>query len=134
MDIFTPRETEFLKRQGLGHLATVNMAGEPHVVPVNYTFNALLETIDIGGYRLSNSKKYRDVARTGRAAFETEANGGITVRGRAEAISDGAMELIRLYPERVVSWGIDTAAYEFQGRTVETVGKGDKGGDRPDSI
>jgi pyridoxamine 5'-phosphate oxidase family protein len=36
---------------------------------------------------------------------------GIEVRGRAEAIADPE-PLIRIYPERIVSWGIDSAAVD----------------------
>ena len=69
MSAFTPAEIEYLQGQQLGRLATVNESGEPHVVPVGFRHNTELDTIDISGHNLGKSKKFRDAARTGRAAF-----------------------------------------------------------------
>ena len=38
-------------------------------MPVGWIYNAARDTIDVGGYELERSKKFRDVARTGRAAI-----------------------------------------------------------------
>ncbi|MGN6812748.1 MAG: PPOX class F420-dependent oxidoreductase, partial [Thermomicrobiales bacterium] len=69
MSVFTPAEIAYLQSQRLGRLATVNAAGEPHVVPVGFRYNAELDTIDIGGHSIGRSKKFHDVQRDGRAAF-----------------------------------------------------------------
>ena len=69
MSAFTPAEIEYLQGQQLGRLATVNESGEPHVMPVGFRHNTELDTIDISGHNLGKSKKFRDAARTGRAAF-----------------------------------------------------------------
>jgi pyridoxamine 5'-phosphate oxidase family protein len=87
------------------------------VVPIGWIYNAARETIDVGGHELERSKKFRDVARTGRAATvidDLESTDpwrprGIEVRGRAEAIALPT-PLIRLYPERIISWGSNRAA------------------------
>jgi pyridoxamine 5'-phosphate oxidase family protein len=71
------------------------------------------ETIDVGGHELELTKKFRDVARTGRAAIVIDDLAsedpwrprGIEVRGRAEAIALPT-PLIRVFPERIVSWGL----------------------------
>ena len=132
MSVFTPKEIEYLRGQRLGRLATVNAAGEPHVVPVGFRYNAELDTIDIGGHNLIRSKKFRDVAQNGRAAFVVDdvlppwQARGIEVRGRAEVlVSDGQQvnadfdsELIRITPTKVVAWGIDTDAYRANSRSV----------------
>ena len=116
----------------MGRLATVNAAGEPHVVPVGFRHNAELDTIDIGGHNLSRSKKFRDVAQNGRAAFVVDdvlppwQARGIEVRGRAEVLVSGSQqvnadfdsELIRITPTKVVAWGIDTDAYRANSRSV----------------
>ena len=86
--------------------------GTPHVVPVGWIYNAARDTIDVGGSELERSKKFGDVARTGRAAIvidDLESTDpwrprGIEVRGRAEAITMPT-PLIQIYPERIVSWG-----------------------------
>jgi pyridoxamine 5'-phosphate oxidase family protein len=122
-----------LQSQRLGRLATVNVADEPHVVPVAYRYNADLDTIDIGGFGMGRSKKLRDVRRNGLVAFvvddvQTEPRlvRGVEVRGRAEALDEGGRalgercdpEFIRLRPARIVAWGIDTDPYHPNSRQV----------------
>src|SRR2546423_1467513 len=70
MSVFTEAELRYLSggRQ-LGRIATVGLDGTPHVVPVGWIYNAARDTIDVGGHELEQSKKFRDVARTGRAAI-----------------------------------------------------------------
>jgi pyridoxamine 5'-phosphate oxidase family protein len=132
MSAFTRTEIEYLQGQQLGRLATVNESGEPHVVPTSFRYNAALDTIDIGGHNLGKSKKFRDVARTGRAAFVVDdvlppwQARGVEVRGQAEVFSEGGeevnsdfdAELIRLHPSRIVGWGIDTDPYHPNSRAV----------------
>ena len=112
------REAEILYLAGgrqLGRIATVGADGTPHVVPVAWIYNAVRETIDVGGHDLENSKKFRDVARTGRVAIVIDdllstdpwRPRGIEVRGRGEAIAMPT-PLIRIHPERIVSWGLET--------------------------
>ena len=61
MSAFTGAEIEYLRGQRLGRLATVDEKGEPHVVPVAFRYNAVLDTMDIGGHDImGRSKKYRD--------------------------------------------------------------------------
>jgi pyridoxamine 5'-phosphate oxidase family protein len=115
MSVFTEGELRYLAggRQ-LGRIATVGADGTPHVVPVAWIYNAARDTIDIGGSELERSKKYRDVERTGRAAIvidDLESTDpwlprGIEARGRGEAIALPT-PLIRIHPERIVSWGIE---------------------------
>ena len=70
MSVFTDAELRYLTggRQ-LGRIATVGVDGTPHVVPVGWIYNAARDTIDIGGHELERTKKFRDVARSGRAAI-----------------------------------------------------------------
>ncbi len=49
MSAFTPPEIQYLTGQGLARLATVGSDGQPHMVPVTFTFNAEEDTIDVGG-------------------------------------------------------------------------------------
>jgi pyridoxamine 5'-phosphate oxidase family protein len=115
MSVFTEAELRYLAggRQ-LGRLATVGADGTPHVVPVAWIYNAARDTIDIGGHGLEESKKFRDVTRTGRAAIVIDDLAStdpwhpraVEVRGRAEAIAMPT-PLIRIHPERIVSWGLE---------------------------
>lgn len=81
------------------------------VVPVGWSYNKKTDTIDVGGRDFANTKKYRDVVRTGRAAIVIDEvlppwnPVGIEVRGAAEALA-GPPAMIRIYPDRVRSWGL----------------------------
>ena len=70
MSVFRQSELRYLAggRQ-LGRIATVGADGTPHVVPVAWIYNAVRDTIDVGGSDLERSEKSRDVARTGRVAI-----------------------------------------------------------------
>ncbi len=116
--VFREAEIEYLAggRQ-LARLATVGADGTPHVVPVAFLYNAARETIDIGGRELERTKKFRDVARSGRAAIVIDDLAstdpwrprGIEIRGRGEAVPLPT-PLIRIHPERIVSWGLEAMA------------------------
>jgi len=115
MSSFTPAELAYLTGdRRLGRVATVGRDGTPHVAPVGWSYNPQTETIDIGGRNFEASKKYRDVRRSGRAAIVIDDLAsvdpwrprGVEVRGRAEAVSDPS-PMIRIHPDRVVSWGLD---------------------------
>lgn len=114
MSVFTDVELAYLAggRQ-LGRIATVGADGTPHVVPVAWIYNAARDTIDVGGSDLESTKKFRDVARSGRVAIVIDDIAsvdpwhprGIEIRGRGEAIAIPT-PLIRIHPERIVSWGL----------------------------
>jgi pyridoxamine 5'-phosphate oxidase family protein len=115
MSVFSDGELAYLGERRLARIATVGRDGTPHVVPVGmWTHNRERDVIDVGGRDFDQTKKYRDVARSGRAAIVIDDMAstdpwrprGIEVRGRAEAIADPA-PLIRIYPERIVSWGLE---------------------------
>src|SRR2546421_6978255 len=123
MSVFTQAELQYLTggRQ-LGRIATVGLDGTPHVVPVGWIYNAASDTIDISGRELEKTKKFRDVARTGRAAIVIDdlesvdpwRPRAVEVRGAAEAIALPT-PLIRIHPERIISWGLEP------GRSARTV-------------
>jgi pyridoxamine 5'-phosphate oxidase family protein len=117
MSVFREAELEYLSGGlQLGRIATVGADGTPHVVPVGWIYNAARETIDVGGRELERSKKFRDVAQSGRAAIVIDDLAstdpwhprGIEIRGRGEAIALPT-PLIRIHPERIVSWGLEAA-------------------------
>jgi pyridoxamine 5'-phosphate oxidase family protein len=122
MNKFTDTEREYLRSQRLGRLATVSGAGVIQNNPVGFFVNDELGTIDIGGFRMGETRKFRNVKETGRAAFVVDDLEsvdpwwvrGVEVRGRAEALDDVeppssgySGQLIRVYPERIISWGLD---------------------------
>ncbi|MDQ6774718.1 MAG: PPOX class F420-dependent oxidoreductase [Actinomycetota bacterium] len=112
--VFTEAELAYLHgERRLARIATVGKDGTPHVVPVGWTHNVEHDTIDVTGHELDRTKKFRDVARSGRAALVIDDLASINpfrpraieVRGHAEAITEQPA-LIRIHPERIVSWGI----------------------------
>jgi pyridoxamine 5'-phosphate oxidase family protein len=117
MSHFTAGELDYIaggSGRRLARIATVGADGTPHVVPVGLSHNGAEDTIDVRGRELGRTKKFRDVARSGRAAIVADDLAstdpwrprGIEVRGRAEAISEPEA-VIRIHPERIVSWGLD---------------------------
>src|ERR1700721_2171052 len=59
---FKPHEIEFMKAAELARLATIQPDGTLQNNPVGFTVNEDLGTIDIFGYRMSKSRKCRNVA------------------------------------------------------------------------
>ncbi len=134
MSRFTQAEIEYLGTQRLGRLATINTAGELHVVPVSFRYNPEQDTLDIGGRWLSTSRKYRDVERDGRVAFVVDdvvagpLPRGMEIRGRAVVAPTGGQEIrpnldpevIRITPTRIIAWGVNgDNNYRPTGRNVE---------------
>lgn len=122
---FTGSELEYLGgERRLARIATVGPDGTPHIAPVGYSYDAAHDAIVVGGRTMEQTKKYRDVERSGRAAIVVDdvlppwQPRGVEVRGRAEAVASPE-PLIRIHPERIVSWGIDSERMgERSSRTV----------------
>ena len=115
MTVFTEAELVFLRNERLlGRLATVAPNGMPHISPIGWRLADEAHVIEVTGRDLEATKKYRDVARTGRAAIVIDdvlppwQPRGIEVRGRAEAVA-GSQAVIRIYPTRIHSWGFEGA-------------------------
>jgi len=118
---FTELEIEYMAGQKLGRIATVGADGQPHVVPTSFRYNAEHDAIDVGGMRMSQTKKTRDVARTGRASIVIDdvlppwQPRMIEVRGTAEVLPSGGKAfgdnfedtIVRIRPARIIAFGID---------------------------
>jgi pyridoxamine 5'-phosphate oxidase family protein len=114
---FSEAEAAYLELPGerrLARIATVGADGTPHVVPTGWRFDRQRQVIEVGGHDLTSTKKFRDVVRHDRVAIVVDdvrppwLPRGVEVRGRAEPIA-GARPLIRIHPDRVVSWGLEDA-------------------------
>jgi pyridoxamine 5'-phosphate oxidase family protein len=117
----TQAEIDYLDSQQLGRLATIQPDGSPQVKPIGFRYNRETGTIDIGGFGMSESQKFRNVIRDGRAAlvvddvYSTEPwrVRFLEIRGPAEAVPDISgpdgrdRAVIRLHPRRVLSFGIE---------------------------
>lgn len=122
--IFTRAELEYLASQPVGRLATAQPDGTLQVNPVGFVYNAETGTIDIGGFSMSTSRKFRNVADNGRAAFVVDDIVStdpwrvrcLDIRGVAEAIAApppaaavvaGDPAIIRVHPRRIIGFGIE---------------------------
>ena len=66
---FKSYELDFMRQADLGRLATIQPDGTPQNSPVGFTYNEELGTIDIAGFRMSKSQKFRNVAHNAKVAF-----------------------------------------------------------------
>jgi pyridoxamine 5'-phosphate oxidase family protein len=127
----TKVEQAFLERQPRGHLSTIGPDGAPQLKPLGFSYNAALGTIDIAGFNMGNSAKYRNIQGDPRVAFvvdevteETmEGSHFLEIRGIAETATteaDGhlAAEIIRIHPKRVLAWNVDPDVSGLQTRDL----------------
>ena len=133
MSKFTEAELKYLKTQRLGRLATVNERGEPQVAAVGFRYNPELDTIDIGGYDMEKTQKFRNVARNGRASLLVDdvlppwKTRSLEIRGSAEVVAEGGQSispnmssaLIRITPRRIIFWDATTDPPTGSKRNVE---------------
>jgi pyridoxamine 5'-phosphate oxidase family protein len=134
---FTDAEQRFMARQDRGHLATVGPDGVPQVKPLGFTYNATLGTIDIAGWNMAGSAKYRNVRANPRVAFVVdevtaptmEGAHFLEIRGEAEhAVGPHdptghlSAEIIRIHPRRVLSFNVDPDHPGFAARDIGPVG------------
>jgi pyridoxamine 5'-phosphate oxidase family protein len=123
--VFKQHEIDFMQGAELGRLATVQPNGTPQVSPVGFTFNAELGTIDIAGYQMSKSRKFRNLATNSAVAFVVDdivsrdpwrvrclEIRGTAAQAEAPAAKGAAGDeldtaIIRITPRRVIGFGID---------------------------
>jgi PPOX class F420-dependent enzyme/OxyR family protein len=103
-----------LGERRLGRLATADASGQPHVVPVGWSYDAERGTIDVTGHDFASTRKYRNARANPRAAFVVDdvlppwRPRCVTVQGEVEVVEPPAGEaLIRIHPHTIVSWGLD---------------------------
>lgn len=116
MSAFTQTELDYLTSQPLGRIATSRADGTLQVSPVTFVHNSELDTLDVNGYRMAHSQKFRNIAANGQVAFVVDDLASVKpwrprcveIRGRGEALTDAADgAIIRIHPERVISFGVD---------------------------
>jgi pyridoxamine 5'-phosphate oxidase family protein len=138
MSAFTPAEIEYLTSQRLGRLATVGPDGQPHISPVTFVYNADEDSIDIGGMRFGEGKKWRDAGHNPKVCLlvdESWGSGakGIEIRGVAERHETGGESInprfpqftpqfFRIRPTRLVAWNIDRVENDPYARNARDVG------------
>jgi pyridoxamine 5'-phosphate oxidase family protein len=126
--VFTETEIAYLAGQRLGRLATARRDGTLQVSPVGFSYNPVTSTIDVTGYNLDKSQKFRNIADNGRAAFVVDDLVSVTpwrvrcieIRGVAEALTTPDGPLLRLHPKRIISFGIGETDTETHALTVNS--------------
>jgi pyridoxamine 5'-phosphate oxidase family protein len=121
MATLSERELTYLGTQRLGRLATLAPDGYPQNNPVGFFYNTELGTIDIGGHKLKDSRKFSNVRAHPKATLVVEDLAsvqpwhvrGVEIRGDVEALVDVdppmrgmSREIIRISPVRIRSWGL----------------------------
>lgn len=129
---FKAHEIAYLRDADLGRLATVGRGGTPQNSPVGFFYNEELGTIDIPGYEMSKSQKFRNIAHNNKVAFVVDDVTSrdpwrvrcLEIRGVAEqahldkppiddeAHRDMDLAIIRIFPRRIISFGVDTPELE----------------------
>lgn len=118
--MFTDDELAYLDTQTLGRLATVQPDGTPQVSPVGFSYDPSSGTIDIAGFSMSTSQKFRNVRSEPRVAlvvddvFSTDPwrVRCLEIRGVAETELDPSPSpgrdgsRIRIHPRRIISFGV----------------------------
>jgi pyridoxamine 5'-phosphate oxidase family protein len=138
---FKPHEIEFMRGADLARLATMQPDGTLQNSPVGFTYNEDLGTIDIAGYRMSHSQKFRNVAANPVVAVvvddivsrdpwrvrcleirgtAVQANVGVATGAGGDEL-DAA--IIRITPRKIIGFGIDDTdtephLLEMDSRTV----------------
>ena len=123
MASFSVVELDYLLgERRLGRLATIDATGQPHVVPVGWRYNPELGTIDVSGRNFAATKKFRNVRANPKVAFVVDdvlppwRPRSVMVQGHAQALeappatgAGGGEAMIRIIPNHIVSWGLDTS-------------------------
>jgi pyridoxamine 5'-phosphate oxidase family protein len=119
---FTAAELDYLSTQHLGRLATVAPDGAPQNNPVGFFYNGELETIDVFGFNLGASRKFRNLRSNTAVALVVDdlvsvdpwEVRGLEIRGSAEPLDNAvapvagmSRQVIRIHPRRIISWNVD---------------------------
>ncbi|WP_344831482.1 PPOX class F420-dependent oxidoreductase [Actinocorallia longicatena] len=131
---FTEAELRYLASQRLGRLATLAHDGTLQNNPVGFEVNTDLGVIDIGGWNMGLSRKWKNVGEHPEvsividdlASVQPWAVRGIEIRGRAEGVtgverapgSHLSGELIRIHPHRILTWGLDGQPEDMKRRWI----------------
>ena len=117
MDRLTPAQLTYLSvERRLARIATADENGRPHVTPVGmWRYNDELGTIDVAGHDLAATKKYRNVQANPQAALVVDDLASVDpwhprcvmVQGSAVTVANEGEALIRIIPDKIVSWGVD---------------------------
>ncbi len=126
-------ELAYLGGHQIGRLATMAPNGTPQNKPVGFRYNAELGTVDITGFGMETSAKFRNVQTHPHVAFVVDDVVGhgkdgtrfLEIRGIAEAVTlpeapgpGLGKAIIRIQPRRVLRWNLPLDAPGLHTRDV----------------
>lgn len=99
----------------LGRLATCDADGQPHVVPLGWSYDQRSGTFTVSGRDFAATRKYRNVLTHPRAALVIDdvlppwRPRAVHIQGHAQAVAaeHGEQALIRITPTKITSWGLE---------------------------
>lgn len=119
--MLTENEIEFIRKQTLCRLATVDADGQPDVVPVGFEFDG--ERLYFGGREMETTRKYKNAQVHAKMAvvFDDIINTdpwmprGVKLYGTGRLVERegrrGLAQYIEFTPERHWSWGIESPTF-----------------------
>ena len=116
MTVFTDAEVAYLRSQRMARLATSSPTGQPDVAAVTFGLDG--DTIVSGGYDITKTVRYGFLTKNPRAVIVIDdlasvdpwSPRGVKVRGAAVLEESSGSAQIRIVPEVIWSWGINTDA------------------------
>ena len=116
MGVFTEAEVAYLRSQRMARLATASPAGEPDVAAVTFTLDG--DSVVSGGFDITKTVRYGFLQRNPRAVIVIDdlasvdpwSPRGVKVRGSATLEGSGSSTRIRIVPETIWSWGLNSDA------------------------
>jgi pyridoxamine 5'-phosphate oxidase family protein len=116
MTVFTEAETAYLTSQRMARLATASPSGQPDVAAVTFDIDG--DTIVSGGFDITKTVRYGHLLKNPRAVIVIDdlasvdpwSPRGVKVRGTATLEGAAGVMRIRIVPEVIWSWGLNTDA------------------------
>lgn len=116
MRVFTEAETAYLGSQRMARLATASPSGQPDVAAVTFGLDG--DSIVSGGFDITKTVRYGYLLKNPRAVIVIDdlasvdpwSPRGVKVRGSATLEEARGGLRIRIVPEVIWSWGINTDA------------------------
>jgi pyridoxamine 5'-phosphate oxidase family protein len=116
MSVFTEEEVAYLKSQYLMRFATASPSGKPDVAPV--IFRVDNDTIVTSGLNVRGSVRFKNIQKNPRATVVIDdlasvkpwTPRGIKILGSVTIEAGEGSAHLRIHPEVIVSWGINSPA------------------------
>ena len=117
--MFTDAEFRFLDSLRHGRLVTIGPGDSPQIHPVPFVVYAASGSIEVGGARLRDTQKYRNVRRDPRVSlivddpslplrgFDELSGRGVEIHGFAELAERSGSDIIRIRAVRVDDWNLE---------------------------